>query len=164
MVSDLRFLHFENRHVVGWQLKFEYFLLESYFYEMLLCTLDFCGHKLHRITWLYLLSWKHFSFQFEYCFLAVDVEKDFVNYKLADYGILPGRDDIFSFMSHPFILGTKQKTIYLFYDSRVKQIQLRNRARFGMVLAGGNDISSIPYCIIKVSRQNLIRKSEKKQY
>lgn len=94
-------------------------------------------------------------------FLAVDVEKDFVNYKLADYGILPGRDDIFSFMSHPFILGTKQKTIYLFYDSRVKQIQLRNRARFGMVLAGGNDISSIPYCIIKVSRQNLIRKSEK---
>jgi len=88
---------------------------------------------------------------------AVDVEKDFVNYKLADYGILPGRDDIFSFMSHPFILGTKQKTIYLFYDSRVKQIQLRNRARFGMVLAGGNDISSIPYCIIKVSRQNLIQ-------
>ena len=86
-----------------------------------------------------------------------------MNYKLADYGILPGRDDIFSFMSHPFILGTKQKTIYLFYDSRVKQIQLRNRARFGMVLAGGNDISSIPYCIIKVSRQNLIRKSEKKE-
>ena len=70
MVSDLRFLHFENRHVVGWQLKFEYFLVESYFYEMLLCTLNFCGHKLHQITWLYLLSWKHFSFQFEYCFFS----------------------------------------------------------------------------------------------
>ena len=56
MVSDLRFLDLENRHVVGWQLKFEYFLLESYFNEMLLCTLNFCGHKLHKITWLYLLS------------------------------------------------------------------------------------------------------------
>lgn len=83
---------------------------------------------------------------------ALDVEKDFVN--------LTFRNDeewdaeIFSFMKNPFILSLKQKTIYLFYDSRVKQIQHRRRAHISNML---NGTLSLPYFIIKVSRDNIIQ-------
>jgi len=92
---------------------------------------------------------------------ALDVEKDFVNYKFNDESILNMNDtfpemDIFSFMKHPFILNTKEKTMYLFYDSRVKQIQQRRLAQH--VLRYTQNLSvGLPYLILKVSRDNIIR-------
>jgi len=92
---------------------------------------------------------------------ALDVEKDFVNYKFNDDSILNMNDtfpemDIFSFMKHPFILNTKEKTMYLFYDSRVKQIQQRRLAQH--VLRYTQNLSvGLPYLILKVSRDNIIR-------
>lgn len=84
---------------------------------------------------------------------ALDVEKDFVNYKFPN-GEESMDNDIFSFMNHPFILNTKQKTIYLFYDSRVKQIQHRRRAQMNMLFNGQ---IALPYLMVKVSRDNIIQ-------
>ena len=62
--------------------------------------------------------------------------------------------EVFSFMNNPFILNTKQKTIYLFYDSRVKQIQQRRRAQLTTLFNGH---ITLPYLMLKVSRDNIIR-------
>lgn len=85
---------------------------------------------------------------------ALDVEKDFVNYKFPnEIGEESDPSDVFSFMNNPFILNTKQKTIYLFYDSRVKQIQHRRRAHYYNIMFRG----VLPYLMLKVSRDNIIQ-------
>jgi len=86
---------------------------------------------------------------------GLDVEKDFVNYKFGNEDEEEATSgDKFSFMNHPFILNTKEKTLYLFYDSRVKQIQHRRRAQMNMLF---NGTITLPYLILKVSRDNIIQ-------
>ena len=66
----------------------------------------------------------------------------------------PDEDDIFSFKNYPFILNIENKTKFLFFDSKVKQIQNQREASYQMLTTG---VPQHPYLCLTVSRENIVR-------
>ena len=64
-------------------------------------------------------------------------------------------DTIFSFKNYPFILNIENKTKFLFFDSKVKQIQNQREASYQMLATG---VPQHPYLCLTVSRENIVRK------
>lgn len=86
---------------------------------------------------------------------ALNVEHDFVSLRYPE----DENDEEFtnfSFFHHPFILNTQKKTVFLFYDSREKQVVLRRRAQLSIILRN-EPFLELPYLIINVSRENIIQ-------
>ena len=63
-------------------------------------------------------------------------------------------DTIFSFKNYPFILNIENKTKFLFFDSKVKQIQNQREASYQMLATG---VPQHPYLCLTVSRENIVR-------
>ena len=68
----------------------------------------------------------------------------------------PDDDDIFSFKNYPFILNIENKTKFLFFDSKVKQIHNQREASYQMLATG---VPQHPYLCLTVSRENIVRES-----
>jgi len=88
---------------------------------------------------------------------ALNVQEDFLSTLRPRASILfsdPDEDDIFSFKNYPFILNIENKTKFLFFDSKVKQIQNQREASYQMLTTG---VPQHPYLCLTVSRENIVQ-------
>ncbi|XP_044727584.1 ubiquitin-protein ligase E3A isoform X2 [Chrysoperla carnea] len=83
---------------------------------------------------------------------AVEMDRDFANYKGESTGMSSKSTGKFSFMRHAFILTPATKTMGLYFDNRIRMYSER-RMSFFQSMAGQ---PSTPYLKLKVRRDHII--------
>jgi len=88
---------------------------------------------------------------------ALNVQEDFLSaLRPRNLNLFsdPEDEDVFSFKNYPFMLNIENKTKFLFFDSKVKQIQNQREASYQMLISG---VPQHPYLCLTVSRENIVQ-------